>query len=279
MESAHITSLVETARDEYHSLIMLRRSGVGLPRRHNRAQRTLIILVDFRKVFATVEHSTLVKLLMRLPARLLIHWLRNLPVHRDARVKLGNRLSPRYGLEAGVPQGTVLGPQLFSMYIASPLGLLVDKHPDVQLDMCADDLAISILRRARDEGVGIGNNILVDVVPHGAIQTNGMKVGPPKCEAALLCTLPSHTGEDRVSRSLLHGSACSSDLAIRRRKNEPSASRPATRHTRANFNNNANAIQNQTRRRDGGRGAAKLLGKSQMRTLTAAHEATCPRRR
>ncbi|KAG5512099.1 hypothetical protein JKF63_07563 [Porcisia hertigi] len=62
----------------------------------------LIILVDFSKAFATVEHSTLVKLLMRLPAHLLKHWLRNLLMHRDARVKLGNRFSPQYGLKAGV---------------------------------------------------------------------------------------------------------------------------------------------------------------------------------
>ncbi|KAG5508132.1 hypothetical protein JKF63_05384 [Porcisia hertigi] len=75
--------------------MMPKRCGEDLLQRHYRARRMLIILMGFSKALDTEEHCTLVKLLIRLPAHLLKHWLRNLLMHRDARVKLGNRLSPQ----------------------------------------------------------------------------------------------------------------------------------------------------------------------------------------
>ncbi|KAG5484304.1 hypothetical protein LSCM4_07870 [Leishmania orientalis] len=244
MEIAHITDLVEVTRDEYYSVMLPKRSGVGL-QRHYRARRTLIILVDFSKAFDTVDHAILVRMLVKLPGNLLKRWLRNFLMHRFARVKLGNRFSEQYSLRSGVPQGTVLGPQLFSMYTTPLLEMLVRQYPDVQFDMYADDLTISIPCRTRDEGVGTGNAILADVA--GWSSDHGMMVNPQKCEA-LLCTLSSHTGEDRVSRPLHLGEH---EVQIALFGDELSPRLLGLQlDTRANFNNHASAIQKQARMRE-----------------------------
>ena len=47
-------------------------------------------------------------------------WIRNFVVSRTARVKVDDEYSAPTTMRAGVPQGTILGPLLFLVYIEGP---------------------------------------------------------------------------------------------------------------------------------------------------------------
>ncbi|KPI84035.1 hypothetical protein ABL78_6920 [Leptomonas seymouri] len=244
MELARITDTVEIDRDIYYRVMLDKRSGKG-QQVHYRVMRTLIILVDFSKAFDTLDLSILGDRLKSLPGTLLKHWLRNFLVHRGARVKLGNRFSKQYDQRSGVPQGTVLGPQLFSMYTTPLLERLVARFPDVQFDMYADDLTITIPCRERRLGVRTGNVVLEEVAVWS--QDNGMMVNPHKCEA-LLCTLSSHTDEDRVPDPL-HFRGHEINVALFGDSMSPKLL-GLQLDTRAKYNVNAAYVQKQARLRE-----------------------------
>lgn len=76
------------------------------------------ILFDFKKAFESVVHS---KLLGKLKSYgfdgNLLAWIEAFLTNRTQRVVLENRSSPELKIVSGVPQGSVLGPFLFLIYI------------------------------------------------------------------------------------------------------------------------------------------------------------------
>ena len=76
------------------------------------------IFLDFAKAFDTVDHKILINKLeyygiRGLPLKLMKSYLNN----RQQCVKIGNTQSDFLTIKCGVPQGSVLGPLLFLLYI------------------------------------------------------------------------------------------------------------------------------------------------------------------
>lgn len=84
----------------------------------------LTVFLDLTKAFDTVNHKLLLKKLKRygirgIPLTLLKSYINN----RKQQVKINNRLSKEGTLSCGVPQGTILGPLFFIIYINDMLKL------------------------------------------------------------------------------------------------------------------------------------------------------------
>ena len=90
---------------------------------------TLLVLLDLNAAFDTVRHDTL---LNRVKSRFCVdgkalEWFASYLADRTWRVTVNDGLSAAFPLRQGVPQGSCLGPLLFTVY-TSKLFDIVSKH-------------------------------------------------------------------------------------------------------------------------------------------------------
>ena len=68
----------------------------------------------------------------------LYDWFESYLVGRTSRVKAVSELSDPQRLEFGLPQGSVVGPQMFSLY-TQPLAKVIECYPQIKFHFYADD--------------------------------------------------------------------------------------------------------------------------------------------
>ena len=99
-----------------------------------------MVLLDLLAAFDTIDHSTLLSCLLDWfgVGGSALKWFSSYLSEHFQSVQIGSTLSDLQNLLFGVPQGTVLGPLLFSLY-TSPLSTLIGKHKSVKFHFYADD--------------------------------------------------------------------------------------------------------------------------------------------
>ena len=102
------------------------------------------IFVDFRKAFDLVDHEILLsKLSMYNCSQESLHWFRSYLSHRSQKLHVNGKLSDSENVLYGVPQGSILGPILFLLFINDLPIFLSKSLEDGQAYLFADDTTLS----------------------------------------------------------------------------------------------------------------------------------------
>lgn len=112
------------------------------------AMRTLMVLIDFKRAFDKVWHVGLLHKMVDLGTpRCITKWCKAFLNDRSANVTINGTPGKHRHMKAGVPQGSVISPLLFLLFIND----IADGLPDgVQASLFADDLAIWTQDSTRD---------------------------------------------------------------------------------------------------------------------------------
>ena len=102
----------------------------------------VIVFLDFSAAFDTIDHGILIKRLscdygIKDKA---LNWFDSYLKHRNYKVKINNTLSEPTELNFGVPQGSILGPILFSLYIKDIKNIALSYNLNVHF--YADDVQL-----------------------------------------------------------------------------------------------------------------------------------------
>lgn len=139
-EDEHKTSIQEQFgfKANHSTLHQLARLTDIITTNFNIKRTSALLTLDIEKAFDTVWHQGLIfKLIKNQFPDHLIKIISSFLQNRTFQVRVANTLSNKYTIPAGVPQGAVLSPTLFNIFIND-----IPKHTNTSLALFADDTAI-----------------------------------------------------------------------------------------------------------------------------------------
>jgi len=152
----------------------------------NSNERTDIVYFDFAKAFDSVSHDLILE---KLKSRYhvdgtLLKFICNYLKNREQCVVLGNQYSSSKPVYSGVPQGSILGPLLFVLFIND---LPESISPGTCLAMYADDTKIWRTIESENDHLVLQKDI--DYLDNWAYE-NKMNFHPNKCKVLSVCNSP-----------------------------------------------------------------------------------------
>ena len=169
----------------------------------DRRSRSLLILLDLSAAFDTLNIDTLIRRLQWTFGidGSALDWIRSYLTDRSQFVRVGESKSGKVACEFGVPQGSVLGPILFTLYVA-PVANVITSYGVCHLQY-ADDTQLYIALKNEDSISNL-QNCANDV--YNWFAQNGLSLNPDKSEAILLGTGARLRHEQPISSISIAGS-------------------------------------------------------------------------
>ena len=128
----------------------------------SQGMHTIGLFIDLSKAFDTLDHNTLLSKLECYGVRgIALDLLKSYLSSRYQLTSIGGMHSDKVEVQYGVPQGSVLGPLLFLLYINDIQNCY--KNSRVKFVLYADDTNIFIACTNVEEGIKIANDVLVKV--------------------------------------------------------------------------------------------------------------------
>ena len=147
--------------------------------------RTVLLQLDLSAAFDTRDKTTLVDRLEKTfgISGTALRWINSYLTNRHQVVRVGNACSTSTECQFGVPQGSVLGPLLFSLYVA-PIADVIKKF-SVSYAQYADDTQLYISLSDRN-----ALSLLSDCFQavHNWFTANGLSLNPEKSDAIVIGT-------------------------------------------------------------------------------------------
>jgi hypothetical protein len=139
-------------------------------------KKVALVLLDLKKAFDFINHDLLINKLKHYGIRgLPQQWLISYLLNRSQKVKVNCSFSTNRSVSAGVPQGSVLGPLLFNIFINDTFQFM-DSNCEILL--YADDTAIIFSSDTEVELQLLVNNFFIDYCAW--CDTNCIVVNPVK---------------------------------------------------------------------------------------------------
>ena len=156
----------------------------------DRGQMTILALLDLSKAFDCVDRDILLAKLRSMKfSENTLAWMQSFLSDRKQSVSVGNNVSNWRSTEAGVPQGSVLSPLLFSIYLCD----LSEQLKHCRYHLYADDMQLYIHTKPNDiqETIEKLNEDLTNIQQWTEIHS--LKVNPLKSQAIIIGSEKAHT--------------------------------------------------------------------------------------
>ena len=173
----------------------------------NRQHVSALVLLDLSAAFDTIDHTIL---LNRLKSTFGISdsafsMVSSYLCNRSQSVAVHHEYSPTLSLLRGVPQGSVLGPLLFSLYTTPLSNILADSS--VQFHFYADDTQLYVSFSSSESSQSLAKlSSILDLV-HSWFCANRLAVNPSKTEYLLI-------GTNQQRSKVMNSSVCFQNLSL-----------------------------------------------------------------
>ena len=154
---------------------------------------TGVVFLDLKKAFDTVHHKVLLNKLQSIGVQgSELNWFESYLSNRQQVTKIGDFMSSPAFVNFGVPQGSILGPLLFTLYINSLSSVITNSNAKVTL--YADDTAIFV----KGKSVSNINDIMNTEISKVAkwLNENFLTLNAKKTKGMLLCNSQKMTRRD-----------------------------------------------------------------------------------
>ena len=154
-----------------------------------------IVFLDIKKAFDTVNHSILLSKLKHYGLRgTALNWFKSYLSARTQQTRVGKSISDFIGLTSGVPQGSILGPLLFTIFINDLPSACIQSMPY----LFADDGALYFENINRKNYLNVKNEIKSIF---GWLQANKLAIN---CDKTNFIIFDSKPNLDQVSIKVGH---------------------------------------------------------------------------